>query len=185
MIHDLTPNNFETKKCLVVVSGKEHGMIYITNAGVLRHVEHITEHPPTYSDNEGFFFRSSHGRQLGSGAPHEVDKQRNIERYINAIGEELSGVVSNEQPELILLFEPEYLKGLVSERLRNPNHIPVHVLDYGNFVHESPHEIKDRIIKLLSSQERDPADPASVDRNEPNADEKRRILEIGKQLDGG
>lgn len=169
----------------MVVSGKEHGIIYISNAGDLRHVEHIAEHPPTYSDNEGFFFRSSHGQQLGSGAPHEVDKQRNIERYINAIGEELNSVVTKEKPELILLFEPEHLKGLVIERLHNPNHIPVHVVDYGNFVHEPPHTIKNRIITILSSQDRDPADPASVGHNEPNAAEKRRILEIGKRLDGG
>jgi len=54
----------------------------------------------------------------------------------------------------------------------------------GNFIHETPDEIKTRIVKAMTSDDIDPADPASVE-GEPNAEEKRKILEVGKNLDGG
>lgn len=176
-------NTLETKKCLVVVSAKEQGIIYVSTAGRLHELEHIDKHPLSYSDNEGFFFRSGNGRRLGSGAPLEVDKQHNIKRYIKAISEELNSVIASHKPEVIFLFEPEHLKGLVAEHLVNPTHIPVRTLDYGNFVHESPHEIQDRVMAALSANILDPADPASVD-DGPNADEKRKILKVGMKVEG-
>jgi len=184
MTNTFSPNTIETKKCLVVVSGKEHGIIYVTNEGNLQKIEHISKHPPSYSDNEGFFFRSSHGQGLGSGAPLEVDKEHNIKRYIKAIGDELNNVIAELNPEVIFLFEPEHMKGLIADHLVNSTHIPLETLDYGNFVHEAPHEIKDRMVAALSVDSPDPSDPASV-AGEPNAEEKRKILEVGKQLDAG
>jgi hypothetical protein len=184
MTHNFSQNTIETKKCLVVVSAKEHGIIYLLVDGQLKELEHVDKHPLSYSDNEGFFFRTGSGKRLGSGAPLEVDKQHNIKRYIKAIGEELNEVIKTEKPEVIFLFEPEHLKGLVEEYLVNSTHIPVQTIEHGNFVHEAPHEIMARMEKYMSADDLDPADPASVE-GEPNAEEKRKILEVGKKLDGG
>jgi len=184
MTNKLSKDTLETKKCLVVVSSKEQGIIYLTTEGRLTQIEHVEEHPLTHSDNEGFFVRSGNGQQMGSGSVKEVDEQHNIKRYIKAIAEELNNVVTHEKPEAILLFEPEHLKGLVEEHLTNSTHIPVQTIDFGNFIHESPQQIKDRIVAMMESDELDPADPASVE-GEANAEEKRKILEVGKQLEGG
>jgi len=183
MIHNFSSHTLETKKCLVVVSAKEHGIMYLSTDGQLHAIEHIDKPPLSYSDNEGFFVRSGHGHRLGSGAPLEVDKQHNIKRYIKAITEELNNVIASEKPEVIFLFEPEHLKGLVAEHIVNPTHIQVQTIDYGNFVHEAPDEIKDRIVKAMTADMLDPADPASVE-GEPGAEEKRKILEVAKKLHG-
>lgn len=185
MTHKFSPETIQTKKCLVVVSAKEHGNIYVTVNGNLEHLEHVSKHPPSYSDNEGFFTRSSHGRDWGSGAPREVDKEHNIKVYIKSISEELSEIVTAEKPEVIFVFEPEHMKNLIAEHLVNPTHIPVVAAEYGNFVHESTQEIKDRLIASLKPEAIDPSDPASVEDGDPHADEVRKILEVGKKLDGG
>lgn len=183
MNNKLTPQTLETKKCLIVVSAKEQGIIYLSVDGKLTKVEHVTEHPLTHSDNEGFFFRSGNGRRLGSGAPLEIDKQYNIQQYINAVCEELFMVIATEKPEVIFLFEPEHLKGLIIENLKNPTHIPIETIDYGNFVHESMDDIKKRIINTLETKSVDPSDPESVG-DEENAQEIRKILEVGQKLAG-
>jgi len=184
MTHNFSPQTIETKKCLVVVSAKEHGNIYVTVDGNLKHLEHVSKHPPSYSDNEGFFTRSSHGRDWGSGAPREVDKEHNIEVYIKAISEELSAVVAAEKPEVIFVFEPEHMKNFIAENLVNPNHIPVQTLDYGNFLHESTAELQARLVACLTAEVIDPALPSSVKDGEPHAEEVRKILEVGQSLEG-
>jgi len=173
--------NNELNNSLVVVSAKEHGKIYQIRDGEMTAAEYVEEHPPEYSDNEGLFFRSAHGSMLGSGAPREVDDQRNIERYIKAVSEELSGVIKQAQPEKLFLFEPEHLKGLVEEHTVKPNDVSVRVVRYGNFVESEPKEILQMLEGFIDT-EQDPADPDSV-AGEKNAEEKRKILETGEMLD--
>jgi hypothetical protein len=173
--------NEKMKSGLLVVSGQEHGKIYTIDDGAISLLEHVVEHPPEYSDNEGFFMRSGDGMRYGSGNPREEDDKRNLDRYINSISSELSDIVANKKPEQVLVLEPEHLKGLIEEHLTNPTDIPVDVIDHGNFV-DSP--LEDLIKKLEShgKDEHDPADPASVE-GEENAEEKRKILETGQMLD--
>lgn len=174
-------NTIETKNALVVVSAKEHGKLYRIADGELSIYEYVEEHPPQYSDNEGFFFRSSGGKELGSGAPREEDDAQNIKRYMKAIESELRAALVAVQPERVYLFEPEHLKGLVVAHLVNPHHIPIETVAYGNFVQHSPSEIVAMLEKHLESAS-DPSDPQSV-AGEPNAEEKRKILETGRLRD--
>jgi hypothetical protein len=180
MAHIQTENK-TLENSLVVVSAKEHGKIYQIKNGEMKIVEYIEEHPPGYSDNEGFFQRSGNGVTMGSGAPREEDDSRNIERYIKAISEELSNEVQRLAPEKLYIFEPEHLKGLIEEHLTAPNNVEVTLVKYGNFVESEP----DEILKLLNEtgdEHVDPDDPASV-AGEENAEEKRKILETGQMRD--
>ncbi|MCA9357208.1 hypothetical protein H6784_01465 [Candidatus Nomurabacteria bacterium] len=166
---------------LVVISAKEHGKLYSLKEGKLTYLDEVEEHPATYSDNEGFFVRSGNGIRYGSGSPHEELTEQNLLRYFKAISVELSETVKELQPEKIYIFEPEYLKGKLVEKLENPNHIPVVVVAYGNFVDSTIEEVLSHLDKL-GHNELDPADPASV-AGEENAEEKRKILEVGKLRD--
>lgn len=165
---------------LVVVSAKEHGKIFwIDETGTLTALEYVEEHPASFSDNEGFFFRSSGGMNLSSGSPRETDDERTVNKYISSISEELRDVVEEKKPSTIFIFEPDYLKGLIEEHLPNPQHIPIQVVAYGNYVN-SPVEDIARMLENHNGSTPDPSDPQSVDDTEPNAQEKRRILGIGK-----
>ena len=170
------------KNGLVVVSAKERGKLFQLKNGTLSYLEYVEEHPPTYSDNEGFFARSGNGEHYGSGSPREEDDQQNLLRYFKAIAEELSAAVKEQQPEKIYIFEPEHLKGKIEEKLDNPNKIPVQVVSYGNYV-DSPLEDITAMLQDHGDESLDPADPASV-AGEENAEEKRKILETDQMRHG-
>lgn len=175
-------NDIENKlNGLVVISAKEHGKLYALKNGELTYLDEVEEHPPTYSDNEGFFARSGNGMRYGSGSPREEDDTQNLLRYFKAISEELSETVKELRPERIYIFEPEHLKGKIEEKLINPTHIPVEVVSYGNYVDSSLEKIMSMLQKL-GQNELDPTDPASV-AGEENAEEKRKILETGQMRD--
>ena len=174
--------NTELEGSLVVVSAKEHGKIFQITDGELHIKDYVEEHPPEYSDNEGFFVRAGNGVRMGSGYAKEEDDEHNLKMYIKAIAEELSDVVKKEQPKKVLVFEPEHLKGLIEEHLVNPEHIPVEVVQHGNFVQVEQQQVAQMINEYGKKDALDPADPASV-AGEENAEEKRKILETGQQLE--
>jgi hypothetical protein len=173
--------NKKIDNSLVVVSAKEHGKIYQIRDGEMKAVEYVEEHPPEYSDNEGFFMRSAGGVHLGSGSAREDDDDRNIEQYIKAITSELSGAIKELQPKNLFLFEPEHLKGLVQEHVIKPDELELTLVRYGNFVEKEPNQIL-QMLDDFTDTEIDPADPASVE-GEENAEEKRKILEVGEMRD--
>lgn len=177
-----TTYDLATTNALVVVSAKEHGKVYQLKDGSLTALNYTAEHPPTYSDDERFFMRSGDGAFLGAGYVKEEDDERNLERYFKAISGELSELLKEHNPSVVFVLEPEHLKGHIEQRLVNPTHIPVEVVAYGNHVESEPSEILS-VIKSAVSQESDPTDPASV-AGEENAEEKRKILEVGKQVSG-
>lgn len=170
--------NPKTQNGLVVVSAKEHGKIYEIKNGELSLLDYVAEHPPQYSDNEGFFMRSGHGEQYGTGYPKEIDDARNLERYLKAIATELSELVQQYEPQRIFIIEPIHYKHKIREYLKNPSHIPTSLVTYGNYVEHSIQEIA-KLLEGYKNDSFDPADPASV-QDEENAEEKRKLLAVGQ-----
>lgn len=168
---------FIAERALIVVSAKEQGCLYQASDGVIEEVVQVEEHPEQRSDREGFFFRSGYGRHFGSGAPHEEQKQENLKHFVSAIAEELNVTITAIQPDIIYFFQPGHLKGYLEDAIVNPNHIPTRVVDYGNFVMETPIELLTR-IKAYDTDTIDPHDPASVT-DGPDAEEKRHLLAVG------
>ncbi|MBU2103424.1 hypothetical protein KJ848_01055 [Patescibacteria group bacterium] len=174
--------NLKTVKALVVVSAKEHGKIYTLENGELKGLSYTEEHAPTYTDNEGFFTRSTGGVQLGSGNVLETNDEHNLQQYIKAISEELSAVVAEHSPEVVFVIEPEHLKGHIKANIVTGTNMAVEEIAYGNYVEKDADVIFD-LVRSALTEEKDPSDPASV-AGEEDAEEKRRILEIGKQVSG-
>jgi hypothetical protein len=169
---------FNNEKAFIVVSAKEKGIVYVAHNGTLELIAEVEEHPETYSDKEGFFLQSGPNSVYGSGAPLEVNEEHNIKRFVHAIANELNTLISAQNPHVVYLFYPEYLKGYIEKIIKNPKRTPTCVIAYGNFLHLKPLSFL-RHIQAVSDIKPDPADPASVP-NGPNAEEKRKILEIGK-----
>ncbi len=177
-----TKYDLETVKALVVVSAKEHGKIYVLENGGLKGLSYTEEHPPTYSDNEGFLTRSTGGQQLGSGNVLEDADEHNLQKYIKAITTELREVVLKHSPEVVFVIEPEHLKGQIKTNLVVDNKTAVEEIAYGNYVEKDTEVIFDLVRKALT-ESKDPTDPDSVAAGE-NAEEKRKILEVGKEVSG-
>lgn len=171
-------NNPHIQNGILVLSGKEHGRLFIIHEGHIKEFDHLEERPPGYSDNEGFFIRSGDGERYGSGYPREEDDARNLERYLQALNNELKQVVKELEPEAIYLVEPEHLKGKIAEYDISYGNTPLFHVAYGNYVDCSNEEIQN-LIDQYQKDSVDPTDPTSV-AGEENADEKRKLLEVAK-----
>ena len=169
---------FVGETALIIVSAKEQGVLYKATDGVIEQVVKVEEHPEAPSDREGFFFRSGFGRQLGSGGPDAQDDTETIRGFVRSIAEELNEAIKEVRPSVIYFFQPQHLKGYLEDEVKNPQHIPTHIVQFGNFVHESPLDILKHVM-AYHDDSIDPSDPASV-KDEPNAEEKRKILEKGR-----
>jgi hypothetical protein len=165
---------------LVLVTAKEQGKLYEIKGNTLQIIDYVAEHPPEYSDNEGYFMRSGGGELYGSGNPREEDDKANLDRFINAIEQEASEALKRGAYERILVIEPEHLKGKVAAHINNPSHLPVEVVACGNYVQHDPNALAE-LLDWHNNEQLDPADPASV-AGEENAEEKRKILETAELL---
>jgi hypothetical protein len=175
----ITIKNENITHALVVITAKEHGKIYEVKDGELTMNEHLEADLPEYSDNEGFFVRSGGGDMYTAGASLEDNDEYYFAKYARAMAEDLSDLLKKHSFDQILVIEPEHYKGRIEENLINPNHIPVEVVTYGNYVQHSTQEIAD-ILNGYKQEEIDPSSPDSVDENEKDAAEKKKILSIGQ-----
>ena len=163
---------------LLVVTAKEQGVLYRASEGVVEQVVKVEEHPPTPSDNEGFFFRSGYGRNYGSGGPDAGSGEEELRTFVKSVSEELNEAIVGEQPDIIYFFQPEHFKGYLESELKNPTHIPTHLVKLGNYIHATPLELIE-YIRQYHDDTVDPRDPASV-ADGPDAEEKRRLLSVGQ-----
>tara|TARA_B100001146_G_C16109000_1_gene402760 strand:+ start:204 stop:740 length:537 start_codon:yes stop_codon:yes gene_type:complete len=163
---------------LLVISGKEHGRLFTITDGIVSEFDHLEKHPPEYSDNEGFFIRAGQGERYGSGNPREEDDKRNLERYMNALKNELKAVITELKPETLFIIEPEHLKGKIEEQFKNQDSVTCVTVAYGNYTKSSDEELQ-AVLERYKNESLDAADPQSV-AGEENAEEKRKILETAK-----
>lgn len=170
---------FIGERVLLVVSAKEHGRLYQAYDGMLEEVVNVEEHPETTSDREGFFARSGYGQRFGSGSPEEFNKQETIRTFVKSIAQELNEAMKDLHPNALYLFQPEHLKGYLEHEIKNPDHIPVHAVAYGNFVDEKPLRLLEHVA-AFHNDAHDATDPSSV-ADGPDAEEKRRLLAVGQK----
>jgi len=174
--------DIEHDHALVIITAKERGLVYRLRNGELALVSMVEEHPPSYSDNEGFFFRNAAGIELGSGNVREKDGYYDRRRYLGSLSSEVKPLIEEETPDALFIIEPEHFKGEVEEHLSHPNNLPVRTIKYGNHVGAAPHDVM-HLLEGVLNEAHDPTDPASV-AGEANAEEKRKILETGKKVTG-
>ena len=146
---------FLDEKALIVVTAKEHGVIYRAHQGFIETVEKVEEPPLGFSDREGFFFKTGFGKGFGSTAPVEEDDEHDLKRYIKTIADELNAVIKHEEPRLLYLFEPEHLKGRLEAELQDFPHLLVHKVRYGNHVDDHPKQLLEHIQAYIEANEPD------------------------------
>ena len=159
---------------LLVISGKEHGRLFTITDGIINEFDHLEKHPPEYSDNEGFFIRAGQGERYGSGNPREEDDKRNLERYMNALENELKAVITELKPETLFIIEPEHLKGKIEEQFKNQDSVTCVTVAYGNYTKSSDEELQ-AVLERYKNESLDAADPESV-----AGEKKKKILETAK-----
>ena len=61
------------------------------------------------------------------------------------IGAELDRLIAQESAQVLYVFEPEHLKGRIVDELQNHPQLTIHPVAYGNFQHETPLELLERV----------------------------------------
>ena len=171
-------SNKKVHNSLVVVSAKEQAKIYEIAEGQMQPVAYVSEHPPEYSDDEGYFARTGNGQFYGSGSVKEEDTERNLERFTSSLTEKVDEINQDKKYNKILLLVPEHLKNIVGDALKSMSEFDVEIVGFGNYVEHNEVELLS-LLEEHGHTKLDPSDPASV-AGEENAEEKRKILEVAQ-----
>lgn len=172
---------FKDTETIIVVIASERGVLYKAVNGTIDEMADMTETAPQYSDREGFFMRSGGGMQYGSGEPYDDTASADHKKLIDQVVDELQEIVNKNEIKKLYLFEPEHHKGQLTEALKVKIDIPATLVDFGNFIETDALVLLEKINKF-ENPPYDPSDPSSVEGKE-NAEEKRKILEVGKKLE--
>lgn len=154
----IIPDTFATlaeTDALVIVSSKEHGVIYRIKDGEITSIDHLEHSEPRRSDDEGFFFSgASVGKNVG-GAPKESDEEVYKKALDKMIATELEALIAQESPHLLYVFEPEQFKGHITQHLHKHPNLSVHTVRYGNFVKEHPKTLLEYINTYIEEHTTD------------------------------
>ena len=158
---------FLDEEALVIVAGKEHGLIYRIKEGTNELVEEVAEHPPRYSDDEGFFFHGTKGKPgtMGAGAPKEYDESVYLKKFEKEAAKELDTLIKSEDAELLYVFEPEHLKGRIVEHLEKHPKLVVHTVRHGNYVNEEPLQLVEYIHDYIEANKSEKSDEEDYERD--------------------
>lgn len=146
-------NQFLEQRALIIVSAKDHGVIYRLSDGRIEEIEHLEEHQPTYSDNEGFFFKAAPGQTVIGGAPKESDEELYKDRLDKTVAHELDALIKTDSATLLYVFEPKQYKGHIVNKLKKHPHLRVHTVRYGNYVKEPPLTLIKYIDEFISAHQ--------------------------------
>lgn len=136
---------FIDKKVLFAVLGKQAGVLYFLSNGVVEELETHEQPSATYTDREGQFFRGGRGTTYGSGSPHEDKDDTTRAQFQKDIAKEIQDALQKSEADTLYVFCPEHLKNEVLEALPAAVSKKVQDVITGNFVHEHPFKLIERI----------------------------------------
>lgn len=170
---------FEDQQVLLIVVGSQSGILYSAADGEIDSIQTIQQPTPRYTDREGFFasMRKGFGR---SGSVYEDDKVQQTRKFFKKVANEVHVLLQKQTITQIYIFEPPHTKGYLTTALRELSSVKVDLVKYGNYIHTPPLSLIEFIQQLLD-RSIDPAEPDSVNDNEKNTSERRRLLAIAKQ----
>ncbi len=139
---------FADEKALFIVSGRLGMEFYLANSGKIKKLQsfHFPKPSKLYTDNEGFFLRSSGGgKNPGvtiSGSVREPKKQRLRQELYRKLRKHLENILKKENITRIYLFAPDYLhkeiKTIIKDNLSNKLKKQIRMVIEGNYLKSSP-----------------------------------------------
>ncbi|MEK7183057.1 MAG: hypothetical protein AAB776_00300 [Patescibacteria group bacterium] len=157
---------FTHKPSLLVVTGRVSAILYFAHEGVLKVVERIEEKPEYFTDNEGFFesrtSRMGQGRALtaASGSVREPYDDKRVGRFVRRLRVELWRQIHKATIADIYIFTPKGHEILSHLQTRVQN--KVRRVIKGDFMHEHPFHLLERLQASLSERTVQPAPPMAA-----------------------
>jgi len=135
---------------LLIVTGKQSGIIYLAAAGEIRELVEINVPTPTYSDREGFFVNSGRGQTFASGSVYEAkDDQAKLE-FIKNLAAQTAGFLREYSVDMIHLFSPAYVKNDILKRFSRSVKDRMGIHFAGEYLHVQPLELLRKVWARVS-----------------------------------
>ncbi len=134
---------FKNKFAYILVSGKEHAIIYLANDGLIKKIDEIKIKKDKYSDREGHFKRSGGNKVISSGAVYEdVDKEKRLKEFTEEISNKFKRF---KKIDYIYCYYPAYMKNRLKKILNDYNVKQFFFL--GNYTDFHPFKLLEKIKK--------------------------------------
>jgi hypothetical protein len=136
---------FDHKKAVIIVAGKQAADIYLAYQGEMKTQKEIRVETPEYSDREGHFERRSKGKTLGAGSVYEDKDEKTKADFHNQLQSVLKEIKKQINFESVIFLRPSQHKQEIKNKL--PKYITNNIVREvgGNFVDNHPDDILKRI----------------------------------------
>ncbi len=166
-------SHFSNKNALLLAAGKQDAKLYQVKDGSVDELLSVKIPRPKYSDNEGIFQKSMHGR-VQSGSVEINNKEPIIRDFLSELEKRVKEVKGKAIFNDIYIFAPSNTKNRIEKALPASWKKKITSVTEGNYFSKSPAFLIDKI----SSAEQKPfravkTDEAKILRNAQSA---RRVL---------
>lgn len=135
-------NSFNTPTLLLVTS-RQNAKAYLATNRTVQELFTLHQDTPTFSDNEGHFERSGNGLQFGSGSTEIDIDEITLRETMKLLNEKLDKIDENYSE--VILFVPEQLKNLLTNKLPESIQAKITKTITGNLIQESPMQLIERL----------------------------------------
>lgn len=160
---------FEGKRALILVSGKQCAEMFFAKDGEIELIETLEEPKMQYTDTKEGAFRNMGARGVSNiGAPYEEKDEVIVRRFLNKISERIEDLLNKREVNEVILFSPEYIGKMLEGKLPSAAAKVLKYHLYGNYIHHHPFDILEMI-----KQKQEDIKGESV----PRKREARKLLE--------
>jgi hypothetical protein len=136
---------FDTRKTLLIISGKQEAKLYVAHKGVIQLWKEFQVPTPHYSDREGFFMTRGRGAVMQAGAIYEAKEQVIFTNFYHELNTQLKEFFAKQSAEDIVLCAPEYCLQNIQSHLPVSTRKKIIATLPGNYLKQHPFDILKRV----------------------------------------
>lgn len=142
---------FENETVLLIVSGHSSADFYVCRNGHIENRDAFRIAKPVYLDREGFFMKSGYGKVFGTGSVLKNLKNYVQNRFVSNLVKKADRLAAREKVAGIFLFSPDYMTGMILEKMPRRLAGQIRMCVYGNFTKSHPLELVDKIREVYDA----------------------------------
>lgn len=142
---------FENKKAILSVIGKQEGKFYLAENGQILKVGEFVFSKPAFRDREGFFAHSGRIGVFETGATQEPPKEEILESLKKNFKKNVEKIFIDSNPDSIYIFSFPYFANFFKNNTGNKILKKVKFILVGDYFHHHPFDLlealKEKIVK--------------------------------------
>lgn len=160
---------FTNRVALLLITGRHRGRMLLAQDGEIIELETFETAIPKYSDNEGFFEASGHGRIYRSGAVREINQEDIGKKFLKDTVERLERQIREHHVTDVYVFSPREHE--LESKLPKPSLELIRGTFIGSYLHALMLDLlssihareSERIVKPMSEEARNILKKSDID----------------------